>query len=126
MRVLIVDDHAAVRRGVRSAVEGRDDLEVVGEAGNGEEAIEQAATLHPDLIIMDISMPVLDGLSAAEIILKFHPETRILAFSMYAVKDFIETARDLGLSGYVTKEGAGSSLLHAVDAIMHHKTYFPA
>ena len=82
MTVLIVDDNSAIRKSVRSTVDGYDHLQVVGEAANGEEAIAQTAKLDPDLIIMDISMPVLDGLSAAEIIKKYHPLTRILMFSM--------------------------------------------
>ena len=126
MRVLIVDDHEGVRRAVRSTLEGYDHLQIVGEAGNGEEALEQTAKLLPDLIIMDISMPVLDGLSAAEIIKRFHPHIQILMFSTHRVRDFIETAKTLGLSGYVAKDEDGPALLHAVDAVLHNQTYFPA
>src|ERR1700722_9546201 len=103
MRVLIVDDCAAVRTAVRSTLDGYSQLEIVGEAGNGEEALEQTAKMQPDLIIMDISMPVLDGLTAAQIIKRFHPQTRILLFSTHKVGDFITAARNLGLCGYVAK-----------------------
>jgi DNA-binding NarL/FixJ family response regulator len=126
MRILIVDDHPSIRQGVRSTVEDYDGLQVVGEAGNGEEAITQTARLDPDLIIMDVSMPILDGLSAAEIIKKYHPRTRILIFSGHKVRDFIETAKNLGLDGYVLKEDDGPALLDAVDAVLHDKTSFPA
>jgi two-component system NarL family response regulator len=126
MRVLIVDDSLAIRRTVRSILDGYDGLEVVGDAENGEEAIERAAKLRPDLIIMDVSMPVLDGLSAAEIIKKYHPEMRILMFSMHQVQEFVETAKRLGLDGYVQKDEAGPALRRAIDAVLSNKTYFPA
>ena len=125
MRVLIVDDHAAMRRAVRSELEDMGNLEVVGEAGDGEQALSLTEYLHPDLIIMDINMPLLDGLSAAEIIKKYHPETRILIFSMHRIREFIETAKRLGLSGYVPKEENGPSLRDAVEAVLHNQTYFP-
>jgi DNA-binding NarL/FixJ family response regulator len=126
MRILIVDDHAAVRTGVRGTIENyKDDMEVVGEGATGEEAIEQTAKLHPDLIIMDVSMPVLDGLSAAEIIKRHYPQTRILMFSMHTIREFVEAAKRLGLSGYVPKDGNGLSLLDAVEAVQHNKTCFP-
>jgi DNA-binding NarL/FixJ family response regulator len=125
VRVLVVDDHAAIRTGVRFTVQDYSGLEVVGEAANGEEAVAQARKLHPDLIIMDISMPVLDGLSAAEIIMRYYPQTRIVMFSMHEIREFVETARSLGLSGYVAKEEDGASLRLAVDAVLHDQTYFP-
>jgi two-component system nitrate/nitrite response regulator NarL len=100
-------------------------MEVVGEASNGAEAIKQAKNLYPDLIIMDISMPVLDGLNAAEIVKKHHPETRILLFSMHNVPELIERAKHLGLNGYVPKEEGVPSLLDAVNAVRHNQTYFP-
>lgn len=124
MRVLIVDDQAAVRSGVRSTLQDQG-LDVVGEAANGEEAIERVEKLNPELIIMDISMPVLDGLSAAKIIKRCHPRTQILMLSMHNVSDFIEAAKRLGLNGYLLKEDAGSSLPDAVDALLHQQTFFP-
>lgn len=125
MRVLIVDDHAAIRTSVRSTVDGYEGLEVVGEASNGEEAIAQVTKVRPDLLIMDISMPVLDGLSAAEIIKRYYPQVRILVFSTHRIREFVETAMKLGLSGYVLKEEDGPSLLKAVDAVLDNQTYFP-
>jgi DNA-binding NarL/FixJ family response regulator len=126
MRTLIVDDHAAVRRGVRSAIEDCQDVEIVGEASDGEDAVRQTATLAPELIIMDLSMPVLDGLSAAEIIKTYYPETRILMFSMHKLRDLIDIAKNLGLNGYVSKEDDGPSLRKAVDAVQHNQDYFPS
>ena len=126
MRILVVDDHPAIRTGVRSTVEDYNGLEVVGEAANGEEAVAQAKKLRPDLIIMDISMPVLDGLSAAQIIMRYCPQTRILMFSLHKMREFVDAARSLGLSGYVAKEEDGASLRLAVEAVLRDQTYFPS
>ena len=123
MRVLVVDDNAAVRSEARSTLQDQG-LDVVGEATNGEEAIERTEKLNPDLIIMDVSMPVLNGLDAAKIIKRSHPQTQILMFSAHNIRDFVEIARGLGLSGYALK-GHGSSLRDAVDKILRNQTYFP-
>lgn len=125
MRVLIVDDHSVIRNGVRSVIQDCKEAEVVGEATNGEEAIVQTEQLRPDLIIMDINMPVLDGLSAAEIIMRHRPQTRILIFSMHKIREFIDTAKKLGLSGYVPKEEDGPALRDAIEAVSHNHKYFP-
>ena len=124
-RILIVDDSAIMRRVLRAVLDGFQNAEVIGEASNGEEAIQKVHSLQPDLVIMDVNMPVLDGLTAAEVIKKFRPRTEILMFSMYRVREFIEAAKSLGLSGFVPKEDASTALLNAVDAIIHHHTYFP-
>jgi DNA-binding NarL/FixJ family response regulator len=125
MRTLIVDDHAAIRRGVRSAIENCEDVEIVGEAFNGEDAVKQTAALGPDLIIMDLNMPVLDGLTAAEIIKTYYPKTRIVMFSVHMLRDFVEIAKNLGLDGFVGKEDDGPSLRLAVEAVRQNRHYFP-
>lgn len=125
MHILIADDSAIMRRVLRAVLDGFQSAEVIGEASNGEEAIQKAYSLQPDLIIMDVNMPVLDGLTAAEVIKKFRPRTEILMFSMYRIREFIEAAKNLGLSGFVPKEDASSALLNAVEAVIHHHTYFP-
>ena len=125
MRVLVVDDHSAVRKGVRLSLATCADLDVIGEGANGEEAIDQTEKLHPDLVIMDISMPVMDGLNAAAIIKSYHPEVHILMFSMHKIREFIETARSMGLDGYVSKEEDGPCLRNAVQAVRNNQTYFP-
>lgn len=125
MRVLVVDDHTAVRKGVRLTLSTCASLDVIGEGTNGEEAIDQVEKLHPDLVIMDVSMPVMDGLNAAAIIKSCHPEMHILMFSMHKIKEFMETARSLGLDGYVAKEEDGPCLRRAVQAVLNHETYFP-
>jgi len=126
VRLLIVDDNSAIRSAMRSTLENYDNVQIIGEAGNGEEAIQQAAKLHPDLILMDVSMPVLDGLRAAKIIRKLYPMIRIVMFSMHKIGTFIEMAKELGASGFVAKEDDGPSLRDAIDAIRHNKVYFPA
>lgn len=123
--MLIVDDYPAIRRGVRSTIEDCQDVEVVGEASDGVEAIKKAHELRPDLIIMDVSMPLLDGLTAAEIIRKHYPQTHILIFSMHNVRQLVETVKQLGLDGFVPKEEDGPSLSLALDAVQHNLTYFP-
>lgn len=126
LRTLIADDSGVMRKVLRSVINGYHGIEVVGEAANGEEAIQQAQNLTPDLVIMDVSMPALDGLSAAERIKKYRPETGILIFSIHRIRDFVETARQTGLSGFVCKDEGGQALLSAVDAVIRHRTYFPA
>ena|SRR5665213_1058493 len=125
MRVLVVDDHSAVRKAVRLTLSSCTGLEVIGESENGKDAIDQTEELHPDLVIMDVSMPVMDGLNAAAIIKSYHPEIHILMFSMHNLREFIETAKSLGLDGYVPKEENGPCLRSAVQAILNNRTYFP-
>ena len=124
MRILIADDHEIMRRGVRSVLESRRDVEVC-EANDGEEAVEKTKELHPDLVILDISMPRLDGFSAARRIKEASPLTPIVIFSLDRTEAFIEVARKIGASGYITKGESGQTLLKAVDAVLHNQTYFP-
>lgn len=125
-RVLVADDHESVRKRVRQALQGHARVEVVGEATNGREAIEETRKLRPDLIIMDWSMPELDGLTAAQLIKKFRPETAIVIFSVHTSDLFRNLARSLGLEGFVTKGSSSQTLLNAVDAVLHNQTYFPS
>ena len=125
IRTVIVDDNAAMRKALRAVIDGYRSLEVISEAANGEEAIRQVQNLMPDLIIMDISMPILDGLSAAEVVKRHRPETDILIFSTHKIREFIESAKKIGLSGFVSKDEGGVGLLNAVNAILQHHPYFP-
>jgi CheY-like chemotaxis protein len=125
-RVLVADDHEAIRRGVRQVLLAHSHVEVVGEASNGREAIDEARKLQPDLIIMDWSMPELDGLTAAQMIKKFRPQTAIVLFSVHTSNLFRDLARNLGMEGFVTKGSSTMDLLSAVDAVLHKQTYFPA
>ncbi|MFY9691363.1 MAG: response regulator transcription factor [Candidatus Acidiferrales bacterium] len=125
-RVLVADDHEAVRKGIRHVLAGHGRVEVVGEASNGRQAIEETRKLRPDLIIMDWSMPELDGLTAAQMIKKFSPKTAIVIFSVHTSDLFTNLAKNLGLEGFVTKGSSSQALLCAVDAVLHDQTYFPS
>jgi DNA-binding NarL/FixJ family response regulator len=126
LRILIVDDHEAVREGVRAILASRNDIEVCGEAVNGQEAIEKALDLRPDLIILDISMPILSGISAAKEIKARLPQVLILLFSMHESNELVREAKLLGVQGCVSKSQAGATLLTAVDTVFQVKTFFPS
>lgn len=123
-RVLIADDHEVVRRGIRFILEGHSNIEVIGEASNGEEAVERTLELQPDLIIMDIGMPILNGLTAAAVIKKWKPQISIVLFTMYESDGMSQVARGMGLNGFVTKNAGRDGLLSAVDAVQHGKNSF--
>jgi DNA-binding NarL/FixJ family response regulator len=125
LRILIADDHEAVRKGVCAILSSRTDVEVCGEAENGKETIEKANALKPDLIILDITMPVLNGFEAAREIRKTLPNVPILILSMHESNHLIGEAKRIGVQGYVTKTQVGGTLLAAVDKLLRHGTFFP-
>jgi two-component system response regulator NreC len=125
MRCLLVDDHESVRMGVAAILSTRANIEVCGEASNGEEAIEKARELKPDLIILDVNMPVLDGIHSAKEIRTFLPDVPILFFSMHDGVYLVHEAKLAGVQGFVTKSDARATLLDAVDALVKKQTYFP-
>ena len=114
IRTLITDDNGTMRKAMRAALDGYLGIRFVGEAADGEEAIEQVRALRPDLVIMDISMPRLGGLAAAERIKRLSAETDILIFSIHRLKEFVDSAKRMGLSGFVMKEEGGAGLLSAI------------
>jgi DNA-binding NarL/FixJ family response regulator len=124
LRVLIVDDHEAVRKGVAGILGSRGDIQVVGEAANGEEAVRKAKELNPDLIIMDFTMPVLDGLEAVRRIIKVSPEMPILMFSMHKMDALTEAAKLAGARGFITKGESAENLLNAVDRVVQKEPFF--
>jgi two-component system response regulator NreC len=113
-RVLIVDDHAVVRSGLRLLLAQEDDIEPVGEAGTGKEAIFQARALKPDVIVLDVVMPDTTGLEALPTLLHEHPETKILILSMQDDPRYVREAFAAGASGYVLKEAADSEVVTAI------------
>lgn len=125
IRTLITDDNEAMRRAMRAVLEGHAGIHVVGEAANGEEAIEQVRELQPDLVIMDITMPRLGGLAAAREIKAFSPQTEIVIFSIHKLAEFVESAKKMGLSGFALKEEGGTGLLNAVSDVIQHHPHFP-
>ena len=116
IRVLVVDDHAIVRDGIRALLGRSEDIEVVGEAGGGRDAIARARELSPDVILMDIAMPDLGGLEATLAIRKERPEARIVVLSQYADPEYVKRALKSGASGYVLKKAAGADLVSAIRA----------
>lgn len=123
IQVLIVDDHPMVADGIQSILESYDDITVVGTLGNGQEAIDQAAQLRPDVILMDLNMPGLGGLSATEIILEQLPDTRILILSMHDSPEYISTALSHGAKGYILKDVPTDEIKQAIDAVMRGERY---
>jgi DNA-binding NarL/FixJ family response regulator len=122
--VLIADDHPLVRRGLRTLLETQPKWEVIAEVSNGREAVERATALKPDVAILDIGMPRLNGMDAASLIFKSSPKTRILMLTMHSAEDLIQKTLSVGASGYVLKSDAERDLIVAVDALLHHKTFF--
>jgi DNA-binding NarL/FixJ family response regulator len=124
LRVLIADDHETVRKGVCAILTSRDDIEVCAEARNGEEAVRLTKELQPDIVLMDFTMPVLDGLEASRQILRTFPKLPILMLSTHRLDTLANAAREVGLRGYITKNESGSSLLKAVDKAMRKDPFF--
>jgi two-component system nitrate/nitrite response regulator NarL len=123
LRVLVADDHETVRMGLCAMLQSRQ-IEVCAEAKNGEEAIEKSRQLRPDLIILDISMPVLGGVEAAQEIRVFLPDVPILFYSMHNTPQLIAIAKSVGVQGFVTKDQMAVRLFEAVDALRNGKTFF--
>ncbi len=115
IRVLIVDDQALVRAGFRMILDGDPDIEVVGEAADGEQAVHSTARLEPDVVLMDIRMPQLDGLACLDLIRQRHPDVKVVVLSAYSDRDHIESALRRGASAYIVKSSFDqSNLLDAV------------
>jgi DNA-binding NarL/FixJ family response regulator len=125
MRILVADDHPVVRKGVCSLLESRRDLEVCGEATNGEEAIQKSLETNPSLIILDVTMPVLDGFSAARKIKAVRPTVPILMLSIHDGPEMARSSRSVGAQGFITKAAANEVLLKAVDVLLEGGTFFP-
>jgi DNA-binding NarL/FixJ family response regulator len=119
IRVLIVDDHAIVRDGIRALLGRAEDIEVVGAAGSGRDAIGLARSLSPDIILMDIAMPDLGGLEATLEIHKERPGSRVIVLSQYSDPEYVRRALKSGASGYVLKKAAGADLVSAIRAVHH-------
>ncbi len=123
IRVLIVDDHPMVAEGIEAILETYDDIKVVGTATNGREAIDKAVALSPDVVLMDLNMPGMSGLSATEMILEQCPTMRILVLTMHDSAEYISTALSHGALGYVLKDVPTDEIKDAIDSVMRGEQY---
>ncbi|HLG15498.1 MAG TPA: response regulator transcription factor [Blastocatellia bacterium] len=123
VRVLLADDHTLVRAGIRELLQKIDGLEVVGETGDGREALDLVKTHGPDVVLMDITMPGLNGLEAAERIAKERPKTRVIILSMHATEEYVMQALRAGAAGYLLKEAALAELEIAIRSVARGETY---
>jgi DNA-binding NarL/FixJ family response regulator len=123
LRILLVDDHAVVRRGVRSLLESHEGWEVCGESTNGRDAVEQSRRLRPDVVVMDLSLPGLNGLDATRHILKDAPETEVLVLTMHHSEELARDVLRAGARGYVLKSDADENLIAAIDSLQQHKPF---
>lgn len=125
MRILVADDHAVVRKGIKSILEKYDAFAIICEASNGQEAIDKAEEFHPHLVILDLSMPIVNGFDAARSIRESWPDVPILILSMHSSEAHMDEARRIGVQGYVSKTEAGQTLVRAIDAVIQNRTFFP-
>ncbi len=122
-RILLADDHALVRQGFRMILASEDDFEVIGEATNGRDAVELCSTLKPDVVVMDVTMPELNGIESTRRIIEFLPRTRILALSMHKDSVYVREILRAGASGYLLKDAMESDLIAAVRAVARGDGY---
>lgn len=123
IRIVIADDHTIVRQGLARLLEDQPGIIVVGEAVNGHKAIEKTLKLKPDIIIMDIAMPLLNGIEAAKRIRKELPSTKIIILSMYSHEHYIHELLETGISGYLLKDSSGRDILKAIRVAMKDETF---
>ena len=126
VRILLADDHDVVRRGLRDQLSQHEGWEVVGEAVNGREAVKLALKLEPDVVVLDLSMPELNGLEATRQIKNHLGNTEVLIFTMHETEQLIREVLSAGARGYVLKTDAGRQITNAVEALSHHKPFFTA
>jgi DNA-binding NarL/FixJ family response regulator len=123
IRIMIADDHEIVRNGLRSLIENERDMEVIAEAGNGRDAVRIALELAPDVVIMDIAMPDLNGIEAARQIITALPGIKVIALSMHADKRYVMEMLKAGASGYILKDSAFEELACAIRTTLKNRTY---
>src|SRR2546421_9805178 len=122
--VLLADDHIVVRQGLRALLAAEDDIEIVGEADNGRQAVQLAKKLLPDVVVMDIAMPVLNGLEATRQITRAIPSTKVLILSSYSDDEYVQQLTEAGAAGYLVKQTAATDLLKAIREAYRGNAYF--
>ena len=123
MNILLVDDHQMMRDGLRAVLEKESDLHVSGEAADGRTALELCSTLHPDVVVMDIGMPGLNGIEATRQVTTHHPRTRVVALSMNADRRYVHAMFEAGAWAYLVKSSASDELIRAIRAVAHDEKY---
>jgi DNA-binding NarL/FixJ family response regulator len=123
IRILLADDHAVVRQGFKMILAAQPDMEIVGEAGNGREAVDAAARLQPDVVVMDVAMPELNGIEATRRLAESAPRTRVLALSMHKDSVYVREILRAGARGYLLKDSIAGDLLAAVGAVARGEGY---
>jgi DNA-binding NarL/FixJ family response regulator len=126
LRILVADDHEIVRRGLVSLIKSHPDWEICAEADNGRQAVEKTSESKPDIAILDIGMPVLNGLEATRQILREHPGVRVLILTITDSDQAVQAVLDAGARGFLLKSDAARDLVTAVEALAHNKTFFTA
>ena len=126
LRIVIADDHAVVRRGVRALLESQPGWEVAGEATTGREAVELARRLQPDIVVLDLSMPELNGLEATRQIVKESPRSEVLVLTMHHSEELTRNVLQAGARGYILKSDADQNLIAAVESLKQHKAFLTA
>ena len=123
IRILLVDDHTVLRAGLRSLLDAEEDMRVVGEASSGEEALERARAMKPDVVVMDLSMPGMGGLAATREILAMELGTRVLVLTMHAEEEYLLAVLEAGGSGYVRKTSADEDLVEAIRRVARDEVF---
>ncbi|NOZ52222.1 MAG: response regulator transcription factor [Gammaproteobacteria bacterium] len=124
IKVLLVDDHAVVRDGIRARFGPQPDFEVVGEAVNGREAIIKAGELKPDVVLMDISMPVMNGMDAARHLRNDYPDMKVIILTMHEHKEYIQGVIRCGAHGYIVKDVSAQEMINAIKTVCQGETYY--
>jgi len=123
-RVLLVDDHAILREGIKALLEKQENIEVVAEAANGREAVSKVVQFHPDVVVLDISMPLMDGLEATRQMKRESPDVKILVLTMHDDEEYFFQLLRAGASGYVTKRAVSRDLVSAIEAVYRGESFF--
>lgn len=124
IRVLLADDHGIVRKGLRFLLDREPGMEVVGEAGDGRDAVRLAEEISPDVVVMDIAMPLLNGIDATAAIVKKNPQIGVIMLSVHADESYILRALNAGAKGYLLKDAAEADLLRAIESVAQGKPFF--